>query len=313
MNRGRALMVACIAGYTATAWAGPDPIGSGAQSRPHASRPGSGGGAPEAFPFSENFESYAVAPFPCVGGGCAGPNGWSVWYTGGPEGDISTERAHSGTKSLRLRALSDIVQTGELTSGQWIARAWTYFPSNATGVPRQAYFIILNTYNNPAVGADSWSIQVQFNGDTNTVNLDFNAGSAPLILDQWVEIRAEIDLSTDTFDLFYNNAPVATDQAYSTHHGPIGRVVINAMDLYSNGVDGFFYDDVEIVAASSGCYPNCDNSTTSPILNVQDFTCFLQRYAAGDTYANCDNSTQAPTLNVQDFTCFLQSYAAGCP
>jgi hypothetical protein len=63
----------------------------------------------------------------------------------------------------------------------------------------------------------------------------------------------------------------------------------------------------------STCYPNCDNSTTSPILNVQDFTCFLQRYAAGDTYANCDNSTTPPILNVQDFTCFLQSYAAGCP
>jgi hypothetical protein len=62
-----------------------------------------------------------------------------------------------------------------------------------------------------------------------------------------------------------------------------------------------------------GCYANCDGSTTAPVLNVQDFTCFLQRYAAGESYANCDNSTVAPVLNVQDFTCFLQSYAAGCP
>jgi hypothetical protein len=62
----------------------------------------------------------------------------------------------------------------------------------------------------------------------------------------------------------------------------------------------------------ASCYPNCDGSTTSPLLNVQDFTCFLQRYAAGESYANCDNSTTAPVLNVQDFTCFLQSYAAGC-
>jgi hypothetical protein len=61
------------------------------------------------------------------------------------------------------------------------------------------------------------------------------------------------------------------------------------------------------------CYPNCDQSTVAPILNVQDFTCFLQRYAAGESYANCDNSTVAPVLNVQDFTCVLQSYAAGCP
>jgi hypothetical protein len=61
------------------------------------------------------------------------------------------------------------------------------------------------------------------------------------------------------------------------------------------------------------CYPNCDGSTAPPVLNVQDFTCFLQRYAASDPYANCDNSTTVPTLNVQDFTCFLQSYATGCP
>jgi hypothetical protein len=61
------------------------------------------------------------------------------------------------------------------------------------------------------------------------------------------------------------------------------------------------------------CYANCDNSTQPPVLNVGDFTCFLQRFAAGDSYANCDNSTQPPVLNVGDFTCFLQRFAAGCP
>jgi hypothetical protein len=61
------------------------------------------------------------------------------------------------------------------------------------------------------------------------------------------------------------------------------------------------------------CYANCDGSTTPPSLNVADFTCFLQRYAAGDNYANCDGSTTPPTLNVADFTCFLQRFAAGCP
>jgi hypothetical protein len=64
---------------------------------------------------------------------------------------------------------------------------------------------------------------------------------------------------------------------------------------------------------AGGCYANCDNSTTTPVLNVADFTCFLQRYAAGESYANCDNSTTPPVLNVADFTCFLQQYAAGCP
>ena len=60
------------------------------------------------------------------------------------------------------------------------------------------------------------------------------------------------------------------------------------------------------------CYPNCDNSTTPPILNVLDFGCFLNKFSSGDTYANCDHSTTAPVLNVLDFGCFLNSFAAGC-
>jgi trimeric autotransporter adhesin len=60
------------------------------------------------------------------------------------------------------------------------------------------------------------------------------------------------------------------------------------------------------------CYPNCDGSTTPPVLNVADFSCFLGKFAAGDPYANCDGSTIEPVLNVADFGCFLAKFAAGC-
>ncbi len=63
----------------------------------------------------------------------------------------------------------------------------------------------------------------------------------------------------------------------------------------------------------TSCYANCDNSTTQPILNVLDFSCFLNKFAAGDPYANCDNSTTPPVLNVVDFSCFLNKFAVGCP
>jgi hypothetical protein len=68
-----------------------------------------------------------------------------------------------------------------------------------------------------------------------------------------------------------------------------------------------------VAPAGTGCYPNCDGSTAPPVLNVADFTCFLQQYAAARTYGNCDASSVSPMLNVSDFTCFLQRYAAGCP
>jgi hypothetical protein len=69
------------------------------------------------------------------------------------------------------------------------------------------------------------------------------------------------------------------------------------------------------------CYANCDGSTTAPILNVEDFTCFINEFAAAQAlpheqqlthYANCDQSTTAPVLNVEDFTCFINKFAQGC-
>jgi hypothetical protein len=65
------------------------------------------------------------------------------------------------------------------------------------------------------------------------------------------------------------------------------------------------------------CYANCDGSTAQPLLNVADFSCFLQQFASGCSgpwpcYPNCDDSTTPPFLNVADFTCFLRRFATGC-
>jgi glucose/arabinose dehydrogenase len=69
----------------------------------------------------------------------------------------------------------------------------------------------------------------------------------------------------------------------------------------------------EIYKIIPRCKANCDGSTLAPILNVNDFSCFLNRFAAGECYANCDGSTAMPVLNVNDYSCFLNQYAVGCP
>jgi hypothetical protein len=66
-------------------------------------------------------------------------------------------------------------------------------------------------------------------------------------------------------------------------------------------------------ATLSVCYANCDCSSTAPVLNANDFQCYLNRFAAGDSYANCDGSTTPPILNANDFQCFLNQFATGCP
>jgi hypothetical protein len=67
-----------------------------------------------------------------------------------------------------------------------------------------------------------------------------------------------------------------------------------------------------IIYDFAGCYANCDSSTIPPVLNVNDFVCFLGKFANGDSYANCDGSTTPPVLNVNDFLCFTTQFAAGC-
>jgi hypothetical protein len=67
-----------------------------------------------------------------------------------------------------------------------------------------------------------------------------------------------------------------------------------------------------------GCYANCDGSTSPPILNANDFQCFVNAFAGSlrpgmyPGYANCDGSSVAPILNTNDFQCFLNQFAIGC-
>ncbi|MBL9032745.1 MAG: choice-of-anchor J domain-containing protein [Phycisphaerae bacterium] len=99
----------------------------------------------------------------------------------------------------------------------------------------------------------------------------------------------------------------------STGHAQV-RVRVVAKDLRfqnSSSESGVFAITPGTWPAT--CYANCDGSTAAPVLNVNDFTCFLNAFAAGESYANCDGSTTPPVLNVNDFVCFQTRYAAGCP
>jgi hypothetical protein len=56
-----------------------------------------------------------------------------------------------------------------------------------------------------------------------------------------------------------------------------------------------------------GCYGDCDRNLQ---YNSLDFECFNYYYAMGHPLANCDGSTVEPILNLDDFTCFNNRYAA---
>jgi hypothetical protein len=109
-------------------------------------------------------------------------------------------------------------------------------------------------------------------------------------------------LPTGTQGLFLTISASATAGSNSTDYALTSGPAVFTNNAHTNFT----------INAAAPCYPNCDNSTIPPILNVLDFSCFLNKFAAGDTYANCDNSTTDPILNVLDFSCFLNRFAAGC-
>jgi sugar lactone lactonase YvrE len=97
------------------------------------------------------------------------------------------------------------------------------------------------------------------------------------------------------------------------------RSTLKTVDITSGaatliGPTGF--SDIRGIAFSgeAPCYPDCDTSTGRGVLDIFDFLCFQNRYAAGSPYAcDCDTSTGAGVCDIFDFLCFQNEFAAGCP
>jgi hypothetical protein len=98
-------------------------------------------------------------------------------------------------------------------------------------------------------------------------------------------------------------------QSQVTFNAAAGQQYLIRVGAYSTAAGS---GTLVINGPTASCYANCDGSTIPPVLNVLDFNCFLNRFAAGASYANCDGSTIPPVLNVLDFNCFLNRFAAGC-
>jgi hypothetical protein len=103
--------------------------------------------------------------------------------------------------------------------------------------------------------------------------------------------------------IFFGDYIMADTRVCDVYAGFVSRT------SYSSGVLGTYVSKV----STCSCYANCDNSTVTPVLNINDFVCFLNAFAAGDPYANCDGSSVSPVLNINDFVCFQNAIAAGCP
>ncbi|MBN2383499.1 hypothetical protein JXQ70_11505 [bacterium] len=189
---------------------------------------------PEVF-FFDNFDSYTT------GSTLAGQGGWQTWDgSAAYDATVVDEQAHSTPNSLAVREASDMVHTfSGVTSGVWYAKVWTYVPTGQTG---ELLFILLNEF----IGVEdpNWSTQIRICATEGVVESIGGTGfestaTTPAILDQWVEIRVEIDLDNNLQKIYYND--VMFDQ---TVWQATGSNKVEAMDLFSNKSSNSYMDDV---------------------------------------------------------------------
>ena len=133
----------------------------------------------------------------------------------------------------------------------------------------------------------------------------------PVVFDAYRTVSQTWDFTTGQATASYNGVNMTPYTIASIASLTGWAIYVGHDEATGSGPEVVWIDNFRITGERP-CYANCDGSTTAPILNVADFTCFLNRFAAGDSYANCDGSTTPPTLNVADFTCFLNRFAAGC-
>jgi opacity protein-like surface antigen len=188
----------------------------------------------------DNFDSYQK------GSQMHGQGGWKGWDNDPQFGAlVSDAQSRSRPHSVDIRGLSDLVhEYPDEEKGKWTFTAWQYIPSSTTGT---SYFILLNRYRDGgSQNYDRWSIQLPFDMARNEVRDDFVQGARlPIVRDQWMEIRVEIDLDTDYREVYYGG------QFLSKHtwtRGESGSALnIDAVDLFANNATSVYYDDLSLV------------------------------------------------------------------
>lgn len=187
--------------------------------------------------FAEDFDSYPT------GTSMHGVNGWKGWDNNPAFTAFTSDvQAFSGPNSVAISPTSDLVHefTGA-TTGTWVVTAYQYIPSTLVG---PQYLLLLNTYNDG--GPYNWSTQLRFQDGVLTNDGDLS--SFPILFDEWVEIRIEIDLVADLQTIYYGGS-LLTQTSWTDGISGDGVLNIGAIDLYSANASDIYYDDISLEEA----------------------------------------------------------------
>ncbi|MCK5117656.1 MAG: hypothetical protein KAR44_13755 [Candidatus Aegiribacteria sp.] len=188
--------------------------------------------------WSDNFDSYAL------GSGLIGQGGWDGWEgSAAADAFVSDTQALSAPHSLLSVPTTDIVQEFTETSGDWIMTGYCYIPTGSTG---KQYFIMLNTYDG-GTSTFNWSVQLEYDSDGGIVTDYYSSSVTALINDTWVQVRAEIHLDINVYELYYNDVFLASN----AWQDGSGVNEIAALDIFSDGGSAIYWDDFTLIGGGA--------------------------------------------------------------
>jgi hypothetical protein len=196
--------------------------------------------------WGDDFDAYAD------GSSMHGQGGWKGWGNDpAATAYVTSVQSLSPPHSVEIAGASDLVhEYSGYDSGQWAFIANVYVPDDLVA-PDDTYFILLNTYDDSGATCN-WSTQVHFDPDTDSVIADFVGETLPILYNQWVELRVDIDLDADMQTVTYGGDVLYTDSWTERVSGG-GALNIGAVDLFAYGASPVYYDSISLVPEPGSC------------------------------------------------------------
>jgi hypothetical protein len=127
------------------------------------------------------------------------------------------------------------------------------FSSNQIMPVGDPYFILLSDYTDGAGDENLWAVQLRFDIDLGVVESEFDDKTLPLVTDEWVEIRIEIDLNNDWMEMYYNDELLhQKDWSAGPENTGNGIVNLSAVNLFSDTSTSVYFDDFVLEEVGEG-------------------------------------------------------------
>ncbi|MGD8450919.1 MAG: hypothetical protein PVJ57_03800 [Phycisphaerae bacterium] len=192
----------------------------------------------------DDMEAYRVGSY------LGGQGGWEGWdgvsYMGAAS--VVSLRAHSPVASfVTWESINVVHPFSGYTEGQWTFSAWQYAESDRIG---DSWVNLLNTYD---VGNHNWSTRLRFDPDLDVIESQSDGAQLPLILDEWVQLRVEIDLDANMQSVYYGDDLLTTKSWTEGETGGgalnIGGISFEACPYASM----IWYDDISLTPEPGTC------------------------------------------------------------